>query len=277
MQPFSRALTFGIVLALVVPVINLSAQNLEDYALRSAAPQLAAVPQPVPAPQPEQLAPIPKPAAPVLAKFKASGYSAVLETPYLLMDAGTDRSIFAKYGLDPEWITIPGRSITATDLKQLVENGIKIGFSVTSDVVLARANGAPIKIVAGASGLAAGKIFVKADSPIREAQDLNGKKIGVGSTASPLYRQVLYMSDTLAIKPEDVPVGNVMSQIAALKSGGIDSFITAGSSEDQALRQHCGNDQQVGGWGDFDNPRPTHWQHRSEEAPWRPSRLGTDD
>jgi ABC-type nitrate/sulfonate/bicarbonate transport system substrate-binding protein len=97
------------------------------------------------------------------------------------MDAGKDRGIWAKSGLDPEFVTIQGRAILASDLKQQVASGIKIGISIPSEVLLARANGVPVKIVAGYIGEAPVKLFVKGDGSIKSLKDLDGKNVGIVS------------------------------------------------------------------------------------------------
>lgn len=159
-----------------------------------------------------------------LEKFKASGYFAENELAFLISDAGKEKGIFARNGLDPEFVTIPGRSLLAADLREQVSSGIKIGISIPSEVILARANGVPIKIVAGYIGEAPIKLFVKADGP-KTVKDLDGKRVGVVSADHATSRLTSYLATKFSIKPEIVPVGDIGSNIAALKTGRIDAFM----------------------------------------------------
>ena len=160
-----------------------------------------------------------------LEKFKSGGYFGDSEAAFLLMDAGKDKGFWASNGLAPEFVSIPGRAILAADLKEQVASGIKIGFSIPSEIILARSAGVPVKIIAGYVGEAPAKVFVKTDGRINSVKDLDGKKIGVVSTDHFTYRMALYLANKFSIKMEPVPVGDLPSNIAALKTGRIDAFI----------------------------------------------------
>ncbi len=157
-------------------------------------------------------------------KFKAAGEHATFEWFFLLVDAGKEQGIWAKDGLDPEFVPVAGSSV---QLKERVDAGIKIGFVNTAEVTLARSNGVPVKTVAGYFGETTARIFVAANGPIKTGKDLDGKRIGIVATTHTSYRTVLYMNKTLAIKAEAVPLGNLSNNVAALKSGQIDAFYSA--------------------------------------------------
>lgn len=163
-------------------------------------------------------------------RLAVSGYFADSEGAFLLMDAGRDRGIWKQAGLDPDFVTIPGRAVLAADIKEQVASGIKMGVSIASEVLLARANGVPVKIVAGYVGEAPVKVFVKTDHPAKTIQDLDGKRIGVFSNDHYTYRMVGYLSQKLGVKLEPVAVGDLPSNIAALKTGRTDAFIFGTSS-----------------------------------------------
>lgn len=160
-------------------------------------------------------------------KFKAIGHWADGSSVFAVIDAGKDRGIWASNGLDPEFIFKPDRSPNvAADLKEQVASGIKIGISVAAVAVQARASGVPLKIVAGyISEVGAGNIYVKPDAAINAIKDLDGKKVGVISTAHATYRSTLWLSNKFAIKPQFVPLGNTTSMLVALKFGKIDAFV----------------------------------------------------
>src|SRR5450756_1439453 len=55
-------------------------------------------------------------------KFKAAGEHATSEWFFLLVDAGKDQGIWAKNGLDPEFVPVAGSS---AQLKERVDSGVK--------------------------------------------------------------------------------------------------------------------------------------------------------
>jgi NitT/TauT family transport system substrate-binding protein len=112
-------------------------------------------------------------------------------------------------------------------LKEQIESGIKIGFVNTAEVLLARSNGVPVKVVAAYFGPTIAKIFVKADSPLRRPSDLDGNKVGILSLSHTSYRTVLYLNSKLVIKAEPIPIGSLANNLAALKEGKIDAFYSA--------------------------------------------------
>lgn len=161
-----------------------------------------------------------------LQKFKASGYWATIEGYFLVVDAARERGIWASNGLEPEFVTILGRRTLAADLKGEVESGIKIGISTSSEILIARSQGVPVKIVAGYVGLGSIHLFVKGDGPIKTVKDLDGRKIGIDSANTAVGRWAAYMSNKFAIKPEFVPLGNLTNQVVGLKLGKVDAFVS---------------------------------------------------
>jgi ABC-type nitrate/sulfonate/bicarbonate transport system substrate-binding protein len=157
-------------------------------------------------------------------KFKAAVENPAFEWFFLLVDAGKDQGIWARYGLDPEFVSAAG---SAAQLKERVDAGIKIGFVNTAEVPLARSTGTPTKVVAGYFGETTARIFASANGSIKTAKDLNGKKIGIVATTHTSYRTALFMNEKLAIKAEPIPLGALQNNLAALKSGQIDAFYSA--------------------------------------------------
>jgi len=150
------------------------------------------------------------------------------------MDAGKEQGIWARNGLDPEWVTISGRPIIPSDYKGLIENGVKMGITAGADPLITRASGVSVKIVAGYVGLnIVTKVFVRSDSQIKTLEDLDGKKIGVVASNDPFHRNLLYLSNRFGIKVEPVPLGNLTNQVVALKLGKVDGFM---SGQGAALR-----------------------------------------
>jgi len=157
-------------------------------------------------------------------KFKASTQHATFEWLFLPTDVGKEQGLWMRNGLDPEFVPA---AASAVQLKQQVEAGIKIGLVNTAEVLLARLQGVPVKVVAGYFGETIAKIFVRADAPIKTAQDLDGKKVGILSLTHTSYRAVLYMNHKLRIKAEPVVLGNLPNNVAASRAGTIDAFYSA--------------------------------------------------
>ncbi|MBI4258197.1 MAG: ABC transporter substrate-binding protein, partial [Thaumarchaeota archaeon] len=149
---------------------------------------------------------------------------------FLIIEAGKDRGVWAKHGLNPEFIYTRSDWDFVTGSKNLTESGVKIGFSVPENALQARSNGVRIKIVSGHLGLTPSALFVKGESAIKTIEDLNGKKIGVASKANVYYRYASFLVTKFGIKPEfvfDPSLLDLGGAVAALKTGRIDAFVTA--------------------------------------------------
>jgi ABC-type nitrate/sulfonate/bicarbonate transport system substrate-binding protein len=156
--------------------------------------------------------------------FKAAVENGTLEWFFLLVDAGKDRDIWAKNGLQPEFVPA---AASFSQLKDRVESGAKIGFSNAAEVTLARSLGTPVKTVAGYFGETTARIFVGASDGAKEARDLDGKRIGIVAATHTSYRTVLYMNKILGINAEPVVLGSLQDNLAALKAGQIEAFYSA--------------------------------------------------
>ena len=162
-------------------------------------------------------------------KVKASGEHTTFEWLFLPINVANNRGLWTRNGLEPEFVPAAG---SAQQLTQQVAAGVKLGLVNTAEVLLARSQGTPVKIVAGYVGETLAKIFVRADSPMTTAKELNGKKIGILSETHTSYRAVSYMNGTLGIKAESVALGGLGNNMAALKAGAVDAIY---SSEGAAL------------------------------------------
>ncbi len=162
-------------------------------------------------------------------RFTAAGEHATFEWMFLLVDAGKAQGIWARNGLDPEFVPAAGSPL---QLKENIAAGTQIGFANTAEVTMARATGVPVRTVAGYMGETAARIFVAANGPIKASKDLDNKKIGIVAATHTSFRTVLYMNKKLAINAEPVPLESLGTNVAALQSGQIDAFY---SSEGAAL------------------------------------------
>lgn len=167
---------------------------------------------------------------PALEKLKVSGWSSTCEPCFLIIETGKEQGIWAKQGLDPEWITKPNPSFVGADIKEMVASGIRTGFWPAGETLLAvargRESGINVKIVAGYWGdCLACMILVKADSPIKTINDLDGKRIGIQSSSDWTYRYALRALTRFSVRADLVPLGNLTNQVVALKLGRIDALV----------------------------------------------------
>lgn len=153
-----------------------------------------------------------------------AGEHATFEWMFLLVDAGKAQGIWARNGLDPEFVPAAG---SPAQIKEDIATGTQIGFANTAEVTMARATGVPVKTVAGYLGETVARVFVAAPGPIKAPKDLDGRKIGIVATTHTSYRAVLYLNNKLGIKAEPVPLGSLASNVDGLRSGQVDAFYSA--------------------------------------------------
>jgi len=158
------------------------------------------------------------------APLKVSGENKNFEWFFLLADAGKQQAIWSKNGLDAQFVPAAG---SAAQLKEQVAAGVKIGWVNTAEVLIARSQGLPVKVVAAHFGETIAKIFAAPDAAISQGRDLDHKKIGILSPSHTSYKAVLYINEKLGIRAEPVALGNLANNVEALKAGKIDAFYSA--------------------------------------------------
>jgi ABC-type nitrate/sulfonate/bicarbonate transport system substrate-binding protein len=147
---------------------------------------------------------------------------------FVPLDVGIERGLFKKYGLDVEGIGFAG----GARLHQGMAAGsidIALGSGPDLPFVL---KGAPELAVAALAGppLLLG-IIVPYDGPVKSADDLKGKKIGVASLSSLTGWLALELARSKGWGPKGVtPVavgGDFQANVAAMKTGQVDAFVEA--------------------------------------------------
>ena len=205
----------------VVVVVAIAAMGGYYLTLPREAPQQ--VQQPVKE-TPKEVAqpPVEKPLE--IMKVKSGNSFATSEQFYLVETIGVQQGIFKKNSLEPEFVPLAG----SARLFEAVNAGeIDIGLGVVGDIIAAKANGVPVKLVATHIAKSSWAIYVDGKGPIKTPQDLNSKKIGVTGVKGIAHLMGVTFAKKYNIKPEFAPLGGAPQNLAALQAGQIDAFVQA--------------------------------------------------
>jgi ABC-type nitrate/sulfonate/bicarbonate transport system substrate-binding protein len=143
---------------------------------------------------------------------------------FIPLDVGMAAGIFAKHGLAIESVSFTG---SARLQQGMAAKSIDIGLSSGPELAMV-AKGAPV-IAVGAIVLSPRMtITVRASGPIRQPQDLRGKRIGVSTSASLtewLTRELSRREGWGRDGVQAIALGSDAAQIAAMKTGQIDGLV----------------------------------------------------
>jgi NitT/TauT family transport system substrate-binding protein len=143
---------------------------------------------------------------------------------FIPLDVGMAAGIFAKHGIAIESVSFTG---SARLQQGMAAKSIDIGLSSGPELAMV-AKGAPV-IAVGAIVLSPRMtITVRAGGPIRQPQDLRGKRIGVSTSASLtewLTRELSRREGWGRDGVQAVALGSDAAQIAAMKTEQIDGLV----------------------------------------------------
>ena len=144
---------------------------------------------------------------------------------YLPMVAAEEKGFWKEAGLEAEWVSFRGSSVM---YRAVAAGSIGIGFTDTSAAMQAASRGIPVLIVADTGAGSAFSLFSLGKSPIKQAGDLRGKKIGLGRFGGGHHAYTLYMIKQAGLegKIKYVALGGMRSRIAALKTGSVDVIVS---------------------------------------------------
>src|SRR4026209_1149019 len=141
-----------------------------------------------------------------------------------LMHIGKDRGLFAKYGLAPQVIYIPGGS---TNIHVLISGNLDLSQLSGAPGVAANLEGADIVYFAGLLDKLNYQLITRPE--IKSVEQLKGKKFGVsryGSSADFGMRAMLKKLGVDPVKDATIlQIGDEPSRVAPIKSGNIDGTV----------------------------------------------------
>jgi sulfonate transport system substrate-binding protein len=133
-----------------------------------------------------------------------------------------DQQLLEKNGYQVSWVLSAGSNKANEGLRS---NALDLGSTAGSAALVARANGAPIKIVDVYSKPEWTALVVAKNSPITSVADLKGKKIAVTKGTDP-YFFLLQSLATAGLAPADVEIVNLQHADGktALERGDVDAW-----------------------------------------------------
>jgi len=140
-----------------------------------------------------------------------------------------DKKFYEEQGLEVEFS--PGGPNSAT-VPPVVTGEAALGqFSDSAQLLLARASGVPVKIVACGYRMAPFAFYSLPKAPIRTVQDLIGKRIGIQPTARFVLDAILSKNK---IDPSQMTITNIGFDMTPLVAGQVDA-VTGWITNTQAL------------------------------------------
>ncbi|HEV2570553.1 MAG TPA: ABC transporter substrate-binding protein [Beijerinckiaceae bacterium] len=165
-------------------------------------------------------------AAPAVAADKVRAGTSGLALLWTFIDSGTKAGIWQKYGIEVERVALAGDAV----MQQALTSGdIQFGFGSGPGMGY-HSKGVPAIGVAAVAGPPYSfMITVVPKSPIRSADDLKGRRIGVTTAGSMTQWLVRELSRQKGWGPNgiiDLPMGAPRTQLVAMKAGELDGTVT---------------------------------------------------
>jgi NitT/TauT family transport system substrate-binding protein len=145
------------------------------------------------------------------------------------------KGFFAKHGIAPTFVTVASGSAA---MQAMLAGSSDMANVAIFEALSAASKGEGVKYIVGAATGAFGELVVGKNVPLPDQasgfqgvmKDLKGKKIGVSSKGSATYYALAYTLQQAGLNPNSdvtiVPAGTLSAQVAALKSGQLDAFMS---------------------------------------------------
>jgi NitT/TauT family transport system substrate-binding protein len=164
--------------------------------------------------------------APALAADKVKVGTSGLALLWTFIDAGTKAGTWQRYGIEPERVEFAG---DANMQQALTSASVDFGFGSGPGMAY-HSKGAPAIAVAAVAGAPYSFVLmVRPNSPLKTADDLKGRKVGVtteGSVTQWLVRELSRQKGWGSTGITDMPLGTIRTQFVALKGGELDASVT---------------------------------------------------
>lgn len=142
---------------------------------------------------------------------------------YAPLYAGVEEGFFADQGIEVEFIYAGASNI----LTNIAAGNVDFGFPNGDAVVVAVANGLPVKVVHTTYQRGIGALLAKAEKGIKTYADLKGKTVAVTSLGSPNYLQLQVGLQRVGLSLDDVRLEIISTGaiVQALQSDQVDAII----------------------------------------------------
>jgi NitT/TauT family transport system substrate-binding protein len=155
---------------------------------------------------------------------------------------GKEKGIFGKHGID---LTLRPAEAGTETIPAVLSGGLQFGYSNIVTLLLARAQGLPVKIVTngnnstGVDGADFGSLMVSGNSAVRSVADLEGRKVAVNVLQNVVELSVRASADKAGIDPDSIEYVKLPfpEMPAALADGRVDAAFVVEPFQQVVLSQ----------------------------------------
>lgn len=145
------------------------------------------------------------------------------------------KGFFQQHGISPKFVTVSSGSAA---MQAMLSGSSEMANVAIFEALTAVSKGESVKYIVGAATGSFGELVVGKNVKLADEsqgypaviKDLKGKKIGVSSKGSATYYALAYTLQQAGLNPNTdvtiVPAGTLSAQVAALKSGQLDAFMS---------------------------------------------------
>jgi NitT/TauT family transport system substrate-binding protein len=173
------------------------------------------------------------PAAPGTSKVTLTSFNGSFAS--LSVYVANRKGFFTKHGIAPNFVTVSSGSAA---MQAMLSGSADMANVAIFEALSAASKGENVKYIVGAATGSFGELVVGKNVQIGDKsagypnviKALKGKKIGVSSKGSATYYALAYTLQQAGLNPATdvtiVPAGTLSAQVAALKSGQLDAFMS---------------------------------------------------
>jgi NitT/TauT family transport system substrate-binding protein len=171
------------------------------------------------------------------------------------------KGFFKQHGITANFVTVSSGSAA---MQAMLAGSADMANAAIFETLSAAAKGEKVKYIVGAATGAFGELVVGKNAQVADQtagfpdslRALKGKKIGVSSKGSATYYALAYALKQAGLNPDTdvtiVPAGTLSAQVAALKSGQLDAYMSQEPSTTQVTS--AGDGKVV--WYEYQGARP---------------------